>query len=84
VPLTLPPPSGVWRVEWEHCYEELTDPPIPTPKGLRVNVRQEKKRVLGMFGGGSNSKEVWTDRTLPQVQVRYTLSTYVLDVVYWI
>lgn len=27
-----------------------------TPKGLRISIKQEKKRVLGMFGGGDNSK----------------------------
>lgn len=41
-----------------HVYEELSEPPVLTPKGLRLSVRQEKKRVLGVFGGGDNSKLV--------------------------
>lgn len=39
-------------------YEDLCEPPFITPKGLRLSVRQEKKRVLGVFGGGDNSKLV--------------------------
>lgn len=39
-------------------YEDLSEPPFITPKGLRLSVRQEKKRVLGVFGGGDNSKLV--------------------------
>lgn len=49
---------GHLKVDWVHGYEELSEPPVLTPKGLRLSVRQEKKRVLGVFGGGDNSKLV--------------------------
>lgn len=49
---------GHWKVDWLHVYEDLSEPPFITPKGLRLSVRQEKKRVLGVFGGGDNSKLV--------------------------
>ncbi|XP_042203320.1 vacuolar protein sorting-associated protein 13-like isoform X2 [Homarus americanus] len=49
---------GSLKVDWVHCYEELSETPVLTPKGLRLSVKQEKKRMLGVFGGGDNSKIV--------------------------
>nr|XP_045626468.1 vacuolar protein sorting-associated protein 13C-like isoform X1 [Procambarus clarkii] len=49
---------GHLKVDWVHTYDELSEPPVLTPKGLRLSVKQEKRRVLGMFGGGDNSKLV--------------------------
>ncbi|KAK8753087.1 hypothetical protein OTU49_002418, partial [Cherax quadricarinatus] len=49
---------GHLKVDWVHTYDELSEPPVLTPKGLHLSVKQEKKRVLGMFGGGDNSKVV--------------------------
>lgn len=49
---------GHIKVDWVHIYEELSEPPVLTPKGLRLSVKQEKKRVLGVFGGGDNSKVI--------------------------
>lgn len=36
----------------------MSEPPVLTPNGLRLSVKQEKKRVLGVFGGGNNTKVV--------------------------
>lgn len=36
----------------------MSEPPILTPNGLRLSVKQEKRRVLGVFGGGNNTKVV--------------------------
>ncbi|KAK7014808.1 hypothetical protein SK128_024379 [Halocaridina rubra] len=47
---------GHIKVDWVHIYEELSEPPVLTPKGLRLWIKQEKKRMLGVFGGGDNSK----------------------------
>lgn len=41
-----------------HSYDEMSEPPVLTPSGLRLSVKQEKKRVLGVFGGGHNTKVV--------------------------
>ncbi|KAK3890033.1 hypothetical protein Pcinc_005997 [Petrolisthes cinctipes] len=49
---------GHLKVDWVYSYEELSQPPSLTPKGMRISIKQEKKRVLGMFGGGDNSKVV--------------------------
>ena len=65
--------SNSWcvsQVEWEHSYEELTVPPCLTPRGLLLTVRLERKRLLGVFGGGSNSKEVNCNVNSPHCKVR--------------
>ena len=46
------------QVEWVHSFDEMSEPPVLTPSGLRLSVKQEKKRVLGVFGGGNNTKVV--------------------------
>lgn len=39
-------------------YEELAEPPILSSSGIKLTVKLAKKKVLGVFGGGNNSKEV--------------------------
>ncbi|MPC96484.1 hypothetical protein E2C01_091746 [Portunus trituberculatus] len=46
------------QVEWVHSFDEMSEPPVLTPSGLRLTVKQEKKRVLGVFGSGNNAKVV--------------------------
>lgn len=46
------------QVEWVHSFDEMSEPPVLTPSGLRLSVKQEKKRVLGVFGSGNNTKVV--------------------------
>ena len=47
-----------FQVEWVHSFDEMSEPPVLTPSGLRLTVKQEKKRVLGVFGSGNNAKVV--------------------------
>ncbi|KAK8381851.1 hypothetical protein O3P69_015099 [Scylla paramamosain] len=49
---------GHLKVEWVHSFDEMSEPPILTPSGLRLTVKQEKKRVLGVFGSGNSTKVV--------------------------
>lgn len=49
---------GHLKVEWVHSFDEMSEPPVLTPSGLRLTVKQEKKRVLGVFGSGNNAKVV--------------------------
>ncbi|XP_050687793.1 intermembrane lipid transfer protein Vps13-like isoform X2 [Eriocheir sinensis] len=49
---------GHLKVEWVHSFDEMSEPPVLTTNGLRLSVKQEKRRMLGVFGGGNNTKVV--------------------------
>ncbi|XP_076066395.1 vacuolar protein sorting 13C isoform X3 [Oratosquilla oratoria] len=62
---------GNWKVEWVHPYEDIAEAPTLSPRGLRVVLKQEKKKMLGMFGGGDNSK-IMSVVKHPKMQVSTT------------
>ena len=58
---------GSWSVDWEFEFSEITGPP-PTGKEVKgvqeqwyliIKPKEERRRVMGLFGGGESGKKVF-------------------------
>lgn len=59
---------GALEVDWHYRWSELAEAPKMYEKGLKVKLKEPKKKTLGVFGSGSQGKVItFADRNIGEV-----------------
>lgn len=59
---------GNMEVDWSYTWPELDGPPVSATDGLKVKLKEPKKKTLGIFGKSSGGKIVhFVDEQLGKV-----------------
>jgi len=49
---------GALEIDWQYRWSELAEAPRMTDKGLRLKLKEPKKKTMGIFGSGNQGKVV--------------------------
>jgi len=47
---------GQWNSDWHLTWEDIKGTPKATEKGVVIPLKEPKKKMLGLFGSGDNTR----------------------------